>query len=262
MTAPDSGTRNETTKRLVKVSTMENNASTPKTYQRFNVLHRLLHLVVIASFTLLAVTGFSLSFSGQWWARALVFLMGGADNAGALHRLCAGVFYLGVMVHLLWLGYFKLVLRGRLTGPQSAFPSKKDFEDLHRNFRYIFGKGEPPLFNRFSYLEKVDYWAVLGGMQSMGITGLLMWHPEFFSGFLPGYFINIAADFHFHEAVLAVAYIGFVHMTATHLNPDVFPMETSIFTGKTTREKIMREHPGEWQSMQTAAEAGPVVKDD
>ena len=241
---------------------MESNALSEKTHQRFNVLHRLLHLVVIVTFTALAITGFSLSFSDHWWARALVFLMGGAEITGALHRLCATVFYLGVMTHLLWLAYFKLVLKGSLTGPQSAFPSKKDFQDLYQNFRYIFGKGTPPLYNRFSYLEKVDYWAVLGGMQSMGITGLLMWHPEFFTSFVPGYVINIATDFHFHEAVLAVAYIGFVHMSDTHLNPDVFPMEKSIFNGKTTREKIIREHPGEWESMRAVAEASPVAKDE
>jgi len=241
---------------------MVNHPSKAQTYQRFSVIHRLLHVVVIITFTMLVITGFSLSFSAHWWARVLVFLMGGADNASSLHHLCATVFYIGVMIHLLWLGYFKLVLKGSLTGPQSAFPRLKDFRDLYQNFRYIFGKGEPPLFNRFSYLEKVDYWAVLGGMQSMGITGLLMWYPEFFSKFLPGYVINIAADFHFHEGVLAVAYIGLVHMTATHLNPDVFPMEKSIFNGKTDREKIMREHPGEWENMTATLDSSVIAKEE
>jgi len=239
---------------------MEKN-KTEETYQRFAVLHRLLHVVVISSFIILSITGFALAFSHQGWAKILVFLMGGADNAGGLHRFFAAFFYLGVMVHLLWLMYFKLVLNGKLTGPDSMFPQVQDFKDLYQNFRYIFGKGAPPLFNRFSYLEKIDYWAVMGGMQSMGITGLIMWHPEFFSQYLPGYFINIANDFHFHEAVLAVAYIGFVHMSAAHLVPDVFPMEKSIFTGQTSREKLMHDHPGEWQRMQAAVKQ-PVAGED
>lgn len=237
------------------------NMKTEKTYQRFAVLHRLLHIVVIVSFTVLTLTGFALAFSHQWWAKALVYLIGGVENAGGLHRFFAAFFYLGVMVHLLWLAYFKLVLKGTLTGPGSMLPQIKDVKDLYQNFRYIFGKGAPPLFDRFSYLEKIDYWAVMGGMQSMGITGLIMWHPEFFSGFLPGYFINIASDFHFHEAVLAVAYIGFVHMSATHLVPETFPMEKSIFTGRTTKEKLMNDHPGEWQRMQLTENQPPAGED-
>jgi len=131
-------------------------------------------------------------------------------------------------------------------------PNTKDFADLYQNLRYIFGNGTPPLFDRFSYLQKVDYWAVMLGMQSMGITGLLMWFPEFFSGILPGHWINVASHFHFHEAVLAVMYIGLVHMSDTHLLPEVFPLEKSIFTGKISTEKFMREHPEEYKRINSA----------
>jgi cytochrome b subunit of formate dehydrogenase len=93
----------------------------------------------------------------------------------------------------------------------------------------------------------VDYWAVMLGMQSMGITGLLMWFPEYFSTILPGYFVNVANHFHFHEAILAVMYIGVVHMSDTHLLPEVFPLEKSIFNGKITKEKLAAEHPEEWK---------------
>ncbi len=228
---------------------MESNRYENQICVRFCVLHRLLHIGVMITFTLLAVTGFALKFSTETWAQGLISFMGGVPGAGWLHRVSAAMFYLIVMAHLVWLGYYKLVLKGHLTGPHSLFPQIKDFQDLCQNFRYIFGKGEPPLFNRFSYLEKVDYWAVLLGMQSMGITGLLMGYPEFFSTLFPGYVINIANDLHFHEAVLAVGYIAVVHMSATHLIPEVFPLEKSIFTGKTTKAKIMKDHPGEWNSL-------------
>jgi cytochrome b subunit of formate dehydrogenase len=233
---------------------MEKNQAETEQYQRFCVLHRLLHLVVIVTFTLLALTGFALKYSAHGWAQWLVSMIGGADGAGYLHRISAAALYVCVMIHLLWLGYYKLVFKGKFSGPQSVLPGLQDFRDLYHNLRYIFGKGTPPLFNRFSYLEKVDYWAVLLGMQSMGITGLIMWYPEFFSTLVPGYFINIANELHFHEAILAVAYIGFVHMTSTHLDPEVFPMQKSIFNGMTTTEMLRRQHPKEWESIQASGQ--------
>jgi len=223
-------------------------------HRRFHVLHRLLHILIIVTFSGLVITGFSLSLSHYGWTRFVVYLIGGASAAGSLHRFCAVFLYLGVVTHLLWLFYYKTAMKGKLTGPDSLVPRTKDFKDLYLNLRYIFGKGRPPLFDRFSYLQKVDYWAVMIGMQSMGITGLLMWFPEFFTVILPGHWINVANHLHFHEAILAVMYIGFVHMTDTHLLPEVFPMEKSIFTGKISTEKFMREHPEEWKRANSAKE--------
>jgi len=229
---------------------METNPKPKKTYQRFHVLHRMLHIVIIFNFTFLAITGFLLHFSEFGWAGFLVSLMGGAGAAGWLHRFCAAFLYMGIMVHISWLFYYKIVLNQNLFGPGSILPGKKDIGDLYQNLRYVFNKGTPPLFDRFSYLQKLDYWAVMLGMQSMGITGLMLCFPEVFAGIFPGYFINIAGHFHFHEAVLAVMYIGIVHMSDTHLVPDIFPMEKTIFTGKIERDRFMEDHPEEWKRQQ------------
>jgi len=228
---------------------METTLRTLKTHQRFSVLHRLLHIIIIVNFTLLAITGFLLHFSSWGLVGFLVSLLGGASATGALHRFCAVFLYMGILIHVCWLFYYKLALKGKWFGPDSLAPKTKDFKDLYLNLRYVFGKGKPPLFDRFSYLQKVDYWAVMLGMQSMGITGLLMWFPAFFSKILPGYWINIANHFHFHEAVLAVMYIGLVHMSDTHLLPEVFPIEKSIFNGKISEERFKQEHPEEWNRL-------------
>jgi len=235
---------------------METNQTPKELFQRFHVLHRMLHIGIIVNFSFLAITGFLLHFSGFGWAKFLVSLMGGAGAAGWLHRVCAIFLYLGILVHLVWLVYYKVILKKTISGPDSLLPGKKDIRDLYQNLRYVFNKGTPPLFDRFSYLQKVDYWAVMLGMQSMGITGLLMWFPEFFAGLIPGYFINIAGHFHFHEAVLAVMYIGLVHMSDTHLVPDIFPMEKTIFTGKIEKIRFMEDHPEEWKRQQTLNGSG------
>ena len=86
-------------------------------------------------------------------------------------------------------------------------------------------------------------------MNTMGLTGLFLWFPEFFSTLLPGYFINLAQVLHLYEAILAVALKFVVHILTTHLRPETFPVDKSIFNGKTTRERMMDEHPGELDSL-------------
>ncbi|MFW6099185.1 MAG: formate dehydrogenase subunit gamma [Thermodesulfobacteriota bacterium] len=228
---------------------MSANDTQDQVFIRFSVLQRFLHLVVMLGFTGLALTGFSLKFSAQWWAQAFAWLVGGADHLAYLHRLCAVITYGCVAVHILWLVYYKWVLKGSLTGPQSPFPKFKDVKDLFQHIRYFFARGPEPKFNRFTYWEKFDYLAIFLGMNTMGLTGLFLWFPEFFSTLLPGYFINLAQVLHLYEAIMAVALKFVVHIISTHLRPGVFPLERSIFNGRVTQEKMLKEHPGEWEGL-------------
>ncbi len=233
---------------------MKNNQQVTQMVKRFSVLQRTLHWVVMLGFIGLGLTGFSLAYSDQWWGQAVAWLVGGASHLGWVHRACAVATYGAVVVHLLWLAYFKLVLGGRLTGADSMFPTAKDFSDLAAHLKYIFAAGPAPRFGRFSYLEKADYWAVLIGMNTMGITGLVMWFPEWFSSFLPGYLINLAMILHFYEAVLAVAIKFVVHVYTAHLRPEVFPLEKNIFSGYEPIDRLKHERPAQWEALQAAAE--------
>jgi cytochrome b subunit of formate dehydrogenase len=154
----------------------------------------------------------------------------------------------------MWFLYYKILLRGRLTGPQSVVPSFKDLTDFRENMAYFLGRREaPPAFDRFTYIEKIDYWAIFIGMNTMGITGLVLWFPEVFTRFLPGFFVNIAQVLHFWEAIAAIVIKFFIHIGLAHFRPAVYPADMSIFSGRTTKEKIMQEHPAQWQRM-TATE--------
>ncbi len=216
---------------------------------RFCLLHRFLHWPVMLGFIGLGVTGFALHFSGSWFGLAAGWLLGGAPGLARLHRACAVITYAAVFAHMLWLVYLKTVLHGRLTGPESMFPGRKDLEDLARHVKYFFGRGEPPAFDRFSYVEKIDYFAVLIGMHTMGATGLILWFPEFFSRFMPGWFINLALVLHFYEAVVAVALKFVVHVYTVHLRPPLWPGQGSIFTGKMPVEELRREHSAQFERL-------------
>jgi len=229
--------------------------------QRFGVLHRLLHLVVLIGFSGLAVTGLSLAFSDQSWARAFMWVLGGSQNAGSLHRFFAVITYACVVIHLVWFFYYKLVLKGKWKGPHSLLPRMRDFRDMSEHFRFFFARrSTPPAFDKFSYVEKFDYWAFFLGMNTMGLTGLFLWFPEAFTRLLPGYFVNLAQVLHLYEALMAVTLKIVIHVVAVHFRPAVYPADTSIFTGKTTVERMKEEHAGEWEryraSQQESAASG------
>ncbi len=231
---------------------MNREHNVPETiYYRFSVLDRILHFVVMIGFIVLGVTGMSLAFSAHGWAKAVMWFLGGQSGAAWLHRVFAIATYLCVLIHGMYFIYLKAVLKRNWTGPQSVVPNKKDLRDFYDNILYFIGKKEaPPKFDRFNYMEKVDYWAVFIGMNTMGLTGLILWFPEAFTRVLPGFFVNLAQILHFYEAFLAVIVKFFIHAAMAHLRPEVYPADKSIFSGKTTEHRIKTEHPGEWEYMQ------------
>lgn len=224
-------------------------------YWRFSVFQRVVHLVVMFAFIGVGLTGFSMAFSSVGPAQTFVWFLGGIDSVRLLHRFCAVVLYLCVTAEILWVMYFKFVLRGRLLGPNSICFSFKDLKYFQQHLGYIVGQRQaPPPFDRFTWWEKLDYWTLFIGMQTMGLTGLLLWFPEFFSRFFPGVFVNLAQVLHFDEAILAVLYKFFIHTAVRHLRPEVYPGDWGIFTGKVTKETMMRAHPGEWALMNAPRE--------
>lgn len=216
-------------------------------YWRFNVFHRFIHLVMMVTFIGLALTGLPLKYPCTFWAKGLMFLWGGVKGAGIIHRWCAGITFGYFALHLLWVVYYRFIMKGKLLGPQSLVPSWKDFQDLIQHVRYFLGKGSPPQFGRFTYWEKFDYWAVFWGIAFIGGSGLLLWFPEFFSRYVPGFLFNIAYTIHSDEALLATGFIFIVHIFNAHLRANVFPMDKSIFTGKIEAKKIIEHHPLEWE---------------
>ncbi|MCB2185189.1 MAG: cytochrome b/b6 domain-containing protein [Deltaproteobacteria bacterium] len=216
---------------------------------RFSVLHRLLHWPVMIGFIGLGLSGFSLYFSDQWWARGLTWLVGGGAHLAWWHRFFAVITYFSVLSHLGWVVYYRLVLKQPLTGSESMLPRAEDFTEFWQHIKYLFAKGDKPKFGKFTYWEKVDYFAVVVGMNTMGLTGLVLWFPEWFTGFLPGWVVNAALVLHLYEAIIAVALKFVVHIYTAHFRPPVFPMEHSIFSGKVPLEELKHERPAQWEAL-------------
>ena len=227
-------------------------------FTRFQPFERFLHILVVSSFLLLTLTGMPLKFYYTHWAKALFSLMGGTEVARTLHHFGAVITFFYFVLHVsntvgnLWghRGFLINPETGKfqasrvwkaLAHPDSMVPTKQDLDDLIAHNKWFFGKGPRPQFDRWTYWEKFDYLAVFWGVFAIGLSGLIMWFPEFFSRFMPGWMINISLVVHSDEALLAAGFIFTVHFFNTHFRLEKFPMDTVIFSGRISKAEMIHE---------------------
>ncbi len=224
-------------------------------YRRFSATERVMHAFLMLSFVGCALTGLPLIFAGQGWATTLATLLGGFRGAALIHRICAFVMLVVFTSHVVLVFQRAIAsrnLKGLLWGPDSMVPQPQDGIDIWNNLKWFVGLGPKPTFDRWTYWEKFDYWAVFWGMFIIGGSGLLLWFPVFFSKLLPGFMFNIATLVHGEEALLAVGFIFTFHFFNGHLRPEKFPMDTVIFTGRIPEHELKEERAMEYRRLQAA----------
>lgn len=227
-------------------------------FTRFLPYERMLHIMLVTSFLLLTLTGMPLKFYYTHWAKVLFNILGGAPVARSLHHFGALLMLLCFSLHCIKLlvmtwksrvdfrdpetGKWNLRrIMAALFGPDSLAPTLQDWRDFIAHQKWFFGKGPRPQFDRWTYWEKFDYFAVFWGMFAIGASGLIMWYPIFFSRFMPGWVINIALIVHSDEALLAAGFIFTVHFFNTHFRLEKFPMDTVIFSGRISKNEMLHE---------------------
>ncbi len=141
-----------------------------------------------------------------------------------------------------------------LTGPNTLMFRKKDLTDFIEHTKWFFNRGPHPRFDRWTYWEKFDYFAVFWGVFVIGLSGLLRWQEEFFGNLLGGGVISLADTVHKEEALLATAFIFIVHFFNTHLRASKFPMDVSVYTGRISEKELMEERPLEYLRLREAGE--------
>jgi formate dehydrogenase gamma subunit len=219
---------------------------------RFKLSQRLEHLVLLISFVALAVTGLAQRFYTAEWAEWVILNLGGIDYTRLVHRGFGLIFTLSAIYHL---GYLAYTLFFRHSKP-SMVPSLKDVRDVVALVDYNFGFGnEPPQFDRFDYRQKFEYWGIVFGGTIMIITGFIMAYPLLFTNVLPGQLVAAAGEVHGNEAMLAVLVVVIWHLYDVIFKPGIFPADTSIFTGKISRKRMLEEHGLEYAAL-TGADAG------
>ncbi len=216
--------------------------------ERFPKRHRLTHVLIIISFLGLAATGLPLMYSFTDWGKWLVEIHGGLGVTRFIHRACAIITFVYAGYHLFFLLKKAFVERdwSVFRGPTTMMIRKQDFIDAFQMFRWFFYLGPKPKLDRFTYWEKFDYFAVFWGVPVIGLSGLMLWFPSFFTMFLPGEALNIAMIIHSEEALLATAFIFAFHFFHNHLRPENFPMDLVMFTGRVRLSWFKEERPVEY----------------
>ena len=204
---------------------------------RLSLNERIQHWVLLVSFIGLAYTGFC-----HTYPESFVSVFHGAAGSALralLHRILAAVFIALAVYHFGWLA---ATTEGRRE-LGAMFPRLRDFRDfLQMQLYNVLRRGAPPKFDRFNYIEKAEYWALIWGSGVMVATGSVIWFRDISLHLLPKWFMDLCLLIHFLEAILACLAILVWHFYWTVFDPEIYPMSWAWISGKIRRNSQSTEH--------------------
>jgi hypothetical protein len=154
------------------------------------------------------------------------------------------------LVHVLSTAYRLLVLRL----PPHILLLTNDLRDLLHGVRHRLGRAdESPAMGRFTYQEKLLYWAVVWSVLILIVSGLMMWNPIATTRFLTGQLIPAAKRAHASEALLLLM-VG----VGWHVWHVLKQRNWSIFTGLLSETEMIRSHPLEWDAIMEGRDRLPL----
>jgi cytochrome b subunit of formate dehydrogenase len=219
-------------------------------YLRMTLNERIQHATLAISFILLVITGFMLSYPNAWWVTHIRDLSSDAfEYRSLLHRISAVVMVTICLYHIYYISFTK---RGRQL-IKDLLPKYQDIRDAIDVAKFNLGISKvKPKLDRFSYVEKAEYWALIWGTIVMTATGIIMWFNNYFMGMITKLGWDIARTIHYYEAWLAFLAIVVWHFYFVIFNPDVYPMSLAWWKGTLTEEEMAEEHPLELERIKAA----------
>jgi len=114
-----------------------------------------------------------------------------------------------------------------------------------------------------SYMEKMEYWALVWGTIIMTATGLFLWFDNYFVDrwSLPKGILDVALVIHYYEAWLATLAIAVFHFFFVIFHPEQYPMSFTWLTGEMTESEVKHHHPAWYEELQRA-DTGEVKSSD
>lgn len=223
-----------------------------KQVRRFGLLWRMGHLLFALSVMVLILTGMAVFYAYTAWAPVVINMLGGPEMSGLIHRISAAIMLGIFFLHLI--GVSINIYRNRKTfrwfGPDSLVPNWKDLWDAWGMFKWFVNKGPRPEFDRWTYWEKFDYWAVFWGMAVIGGSGMMLSFPQVTASIFPGWVFNVIMLVHGEEAFLAAVFLFTVHFFNNHFRPDKLPPpDVVMFTGTQSLEEFKRDHKMQYERL-------------
>jgi cytochrome b subunit of formate dehydrogenase len=203
-------------------------------YRRFSKFEVIEHVILVVSFLTLVVTGFALKYSDTPWVGWMSKLGFDEGLRSLVHRVCGVIMIALSIVHTV---FFLGTRRGR-RDLRHLRPTAMDVKEFVGTMAYYLGRrGEKPRSPRYDYAEKAEYLALIWGTVVMAITGLVLWFPNQFTRFAPGWLVEVSEVVHFYEAWLAFLAIVVWHWFFVIMHPEEYPLNLTFLTGKITKHK-------------------------
>jgi formate dehydrogenase subunit gamma len=231
----------------------------PKEMERMDLHLRIQHAILFVAIFYLGASGMALKFPEIPFSRGWIQIWGGVENAGNLHRFAALVLIIDVIYHFSYVGWRILRKGWKL----SIVPRVDDFRLLFQNLRYLSGRSAAlPSFDKYTYIQKLDYWLVMVVVLLMCVTGLVYWFPTVTARLLPrqsSWIWGVAYVIHSTEALL-ILFVAFVwHFYHVHLRSRVFPMSWIWITGRISLEEMAADHAAEFRKLVESQKAAQEV---
>jgi cytochrome b subunit of formate dehydrogenase/nitrate/TMAO reductase-like tetraheme cytochrome c subunit len=220
---------------------------------RFTVGERWQHGIMAGSFLVLAYSGFALKFPDAWWATPFGWAGNGEVVRQWVHRTGALAMVAVCLAHLV---YVVATRRGR--GQLAAMrPRWQDAKDAAHMVGWYFNRRpDRPGFDRYGYIEKLEYWALVWGSIVMSVTGFALWFENQSLALMPLWMLDLATVVHYYEAWLATLAIVVWHFYWVMFNPEIYPMSKVWLDGWLSEEEMRHEHPKEWERLQRGEGGG------
>jgi formate dehydrogenase gamma subunit len=205
-------------------------------HERMYRMERIQHGLLAASFIVLVYTGFALHYPDAWWASWFLRWEDKLPLRGTVHRI-AGVVLIGTSIlHLATLVFH----RGLREHWKEMLPRARDARELVEGTLWRLGLlRQRPHRSPHSYIEKMEYWAVVWGTGVMAITGLLLWFHNWSLTVMPKVVLDVSRVIHFYEAVLAALSILVWHFYMVIFDPAVYPLDTAFLKGYSPRAEYV-----------------------
>ncbi len=214
--------------------------------ERLSKNQRIQHIILLISMIMLSITGLVLKFHNNAFSIWLIKLEGGIWMRGLIHRTFAIILILLSLYNLLWVtftdeGHKELM---------AITPRWKDFSNFFKKLVYNLGlSNKQPEFDKYDYLQKLQYWGVVLGTIVMVITGLILWFVNQSMAILPKWIIDVTILIHGWDGVMIFIVLFLFHLYNVHLNPEVFPMSKTWIDGRISIDRLKHEHKLEYDEL-------------